>query len=93
MLNPLLEKKQAELEKNLNIQQLLFDIDEELKWIEQSGRQIEVVTAQMPQTLFEATNISKKFDMPLLHHFYTLKTDRHCNSADHWYNLCLITLL
>ena len=60
LLNPLLEKKQAQLEQNLNVQQLLFDIDEELKWIEQSQRQIGVITSQAPQTLFDATNTSKK---------------------------------
>ena len=60
MLNPLLEKKQAELETNLSVQQLLFDMDEELKWIEQSEQQIKVITAVIPQTLFDATNINKK---------------------------------
>ena len=52
--------KQVELESNLSVQQLLFDTDEELKWIEQSEQQIKVVTSVMPQTLFDATNINKK---------------------------------
>jgi spectrin alpha len=60
MLNPLLEKKQVELETSLNVQQLLFDTDEELKWIEQSEQQIKVITAVMPQTLFDATIVNKK---------------------------------
>jgi spectrin alpha len=62
MLNPLLEKKQAELETNLSVQQLLFDIDEELKWIEQSEQQIKLITAIVPQTLFDASNINKKLN-------------------------------
>ena len=59
-LNPYLEQKQKELEVNLNLQQLLFDVDEELKWINQSKRQIEIMFSGMPQSLFEAMNLTKK---------------------------------
>lgn len=59
-LTPLLEKKQKELENALVLKQLLFDLDEQLKWIEQTSRQLEMLTAKTPQTLFDATNVHKK---------------------------------
>jgi chromosome segregation ATPase len=62
LLNPMLEEKQAELEANLNAQQLLFDVEEEMKWVEQSKKQIGSLTTRMPQTLFEAQNASKKLN-------------------------------
>lgn len=62
MLNPQLEKKQQELENEFKIQKLLFDIEEEIKWINQSVRQIELMTNTVPKTLFEANNLNKKLN-------------------------------
>jgi spectrin beta len=59
-LNPLLEQRQKELETNLVLQQLIFDIDEELKWIDQSKRQIEIMFSVMPKSLFEAQSLTKR---------------------------------
>lgn len=60
-LTPLLEQKQRELENALVLRQLLFDLDEQLKWIEQTQRQLDVLTNSKPvQTLFDATNVHKK---------------------------------
>lgn len=59
-LNPYLEQKQKELEFHLVLQQLLFDTDEELKWIEQSRQQIGIIFAVLPKTLFEAQNLTRK---------------------------------
>ena len=59
-MTPLLEQKQKELENALVLKQLLFDLDEQLKWIEQTSRQLDMLTSKAPQTLFDATNIHKK---------------------------------
>lgn len=59
-LTPLLDEKQRQLENALVLKQLLFDLDEQLKWIEQTSRQLELLTAKTPQTLFDATNVHKK---------------------------------
>lgn len=59
-LTPLLEQKQRELEKILVFKQILFELDEQLKWINQTSRQLELTTAKPAQTLFDATNTHKK---------------------------------
>ncbi len=61
-LSPQLESKQRELELQLNMQQLLFNIDEELTWTNQCIVQIDMLAKQLPpQTLSEMININKKF--------------------------------
>jgi phosphatidate phosphatase PAH1 len=59
-LAPLLDQKQKELENELVLKQLLFDIEEQIKWIEQTSRQLNLLTSTPPQTLFDATNVNKK---------------------------------
>ena len=62
-LNETLENKQKQLELELSYNQLMFDIDEELKWIDQSKIQIDLISNQLPpHTLFEAINLSKKLN-------------------------------
>ncbi len=61
-ITPKLESKQRELEQQLNIQELLFNIDEELTWTNQCIVQIDMLTRHLPpQTLSEIVNINKKF--------------------------------
>ena len=59
LLYPLVEQKQAQLEAALRTQQLLFDLNEELKWIEQTKKQFAFMNAQ-PGTLFEAQRAAKR---------------------------------
>lgn len=59
-LTPMLEKKQHELENALVLRQLIFDIEEQLKWIDQTLLQLELLTSKPLQTLFDATNVHKK---------------------------------
>lgn len=59
-LEPELESKQKDLEHELNLKQLLFDVDEQIRWIGQTMNQVELMTNTLPQTLFEATNLNKK---------------------------------
>lgn len=58
-LYPRVEQKQAQLEAALRMQQLLFDANEELKWIEQTKKQFAFMNAQ-PATLFEAQRAAKR---------------------------------
>ena len=60
LLNPLIEKKQRQLETDLAVQQLIFDISEELKWVSQNRNQIEFMSSQLPASLFDAQNLCKK---------------------------------
>lgn len=60
LLNPLIEEKQQSLQSEYNIQQLIFDLDQEMQWIDQSIKQVNLLTQSIPQTLFEAKNMSKK---------------------------------
>ena len=60
LLNPLIEQKQTQLEVDLETLQLVFDMNEELKWIEQSKKQMAILTTTMPNSLFEAQNVNKK---------------------------------
>lgn len=53
LLNPMIEQKQKKLEADLVVQQIIFDMNEEMKWIEQNKKQIVFITAQMPNSLFE----------------------------------------
>lgn len=57
-LKPVLDARKNDLETNLNIQQLLFDIDEELKWMDEIKQNVE--SYQVPNSLFDAQNLSKK---------------------------------
>lgn len=58
-LYPRVEQKQARLEAALRMQQLLFDANEELKWIEQTKKQFAFMNAQ-PATLSEAQRAAKR---------------------------------
>ena len=77
MLNPLIEEKQKNLQTEYNIQQLMFDVDEEVQWIQQSLKQVELMTQNMPQTLFEANNINKK-----LSELDRIRVNNHKSSYD-----------
>ena len=63
ILAPQLDKKQAELQHQLNVQQIAFNIDEETAWMSQCQAQLELVTNPNPSpaTLSEITNVNKKF--------------------------------
>lgn len=60
LLSPIVEQKQKSLQTELGLQQLIFDLDQETQWIEQSTQQIDLITQTMAHTLFEAKNKSKK---------------------------------
>ncbi|CAF0717385.1 unnamed protein product [Brachionus calyciflorus] len=62
LLNPMILEKKKHLQFEIDIQQLAFDLDEENKWIEQSLRQVDLMSQSMPQTLFEANNMNKKLN-------------------------------
>jgi len=55
---PLVEAKQKRLEADLCVQQVIFDIGEEMKWMEQARRQLEGLNGGV--TLLEAQNSVKK---------------------------------
>ena len=57
-LKPSLDARRVELQKALDIQQFLFDLNDELKWIDETKKILEVKS--VPNSLSEAQNLCKK---------------------------------
>ncbi len=59
-LRPILEAKKHETHKNLDLQQFMFDVDEELKWISDNQAQMKNMASVQAHSLFEADKLCKK---------------------------------